>query len=160
MMRRSSGALEQDLKNLEGKINTRYPIVYSPGYNVTACGIERMHPFDSTKYGRINQFLRDSGCIDENATLFAPDLISRIYLYEVCTYMHLMLLNYSLYITKCVEVPVFFLPAWLIRWRVLNPMLRATYGTVVASKMAMERGIAINLSGGYHHACGGSGGGF
>lgn len=39
-------------------------------------------------------------------------------------------------------------------------MLRATYGTVLASFMAMARGIAINLSGGYHHACGYKGEGF
>ena len=39
-------------------------------------------------------------------------------------------------------------------------MLRATYGTVLASFMAMARGISINLSGGYHHACGYRGEGF
>ncbi|CAI2371449.1 unnamed protein product [Moneuplotes crassus] len=39
-------------------------------------------------------------------------------------------------------------------------MLRATYGTVCASFMALQRGVAINLSGGYHHACGNQGGGF
>ena len=70
------------------------------------------------------------------------------------------LLNYASYISKCVEVPIFFLPAWLVRWRVLNPMLRATNGTIMAAKMAMERGIGINLSGGYHHACSNQGGGF
>lgn len=70
------------------------------------------------------------------------------------------LLNYSIYIGKCVELPLFFLPAWLIRWRTLNPMLRATYGTIISSFMAVERGIAINLSGGYHHACANNGSGF
>ena len=30
-----------------------FPIVYSPGYNITACGLEKLHPFDSTKYKRI-----------------------------------------------------------------------------------------------------------
>jgi histone deacetylase 11 len=29
------------------------PIVYSPQYNITACGLEKCHPFDSCKYGRI-----------------------------------------------------------------------------------------------------------
>ena len=29
------------------------PIVYSPGYNITAGGLEKAHPFDSTKYKRI-----------------------------------------------------------------------------------------------------------
>ena len=39
-------------------------------------------------------------------------------------------------------------------------MLRATYGTVHAAIKAMESGYSINLSGGYHHASGSSGGGF
>lgn len=29
------------------------PIVYNSNYNITACGIEKLHPFDSTKYLRI-----------------------------------------------------------------------------------------------------------
>ncbi len=28
-------------------------IIYSNNYNITACGIEKMHPFDSTKYERV-----------------------------------------------------------------------------------------------------------
>lgn len=39
-------------------------------------------------------------------------------------------------------------------------MLKATYGTIMASIMALERGLGINLSGGYHHACGYRGEGF
>ena len=31
-----------------------YPIVYCEGYNITACGLERVHPFDSIKYRRGN----------------------------------------------------------------------------------------------------------
>ena len=34
-----------------------FPIVYSPGYNITAGGFEKCHPFDSTKYRRIWDFL-------------------------------------------------------------------------------------------------------
>ena len=28
------------------------PLVYCPSYNITAGGIEKLHPFDSRKYGR------------------------------------------------------------------------------------------------------------
>ena len=170
-LRIASGSVDRDLQSMHKKLDTMYPIVYSPGYNLTACGLERMHPFDSTKYGRVYDFLikwnvlrdEDPGKFvkegRQNKTL-EPGIVSRIYLYEVCTFVHMMLLNYSLYIGKCVELPICFLPAWLVRWRVLNPMLRATNGTIMASKMAMERGIAINLSGGYHHACCNNGQGF
>ena len=135
-------------------------IVYSNDYNLTACGLERMHPFDSTKYGKIYNYLMEWGVIDNNTKIMRPSVCPRMYLYEVCTYKHIMMLNYSAYISKWIELPVFFLPAWLIRWRVLNPMLKATYGTIQAAIKAMDTGYAINLSGGYHHAWGHSGGGF
>jgi hypothetical protein len=30
----------------------KLPICYSNDYNITACGLEKCHPFDSCKYGR------------------------------------------------------------------------------------------------------------
>jgi histone deacetylase 11 len=33
------------------------PLVYHPGYNITAFGLERLHPFDSRKYQRIHDAL-------------------------------------------------------------------------------------------------------
>jgi hypothetical protein len=38
----------EDLVQKEGTV----PIVYSDNYNITAFGLEKLHPFDSTKYGR------------------------------------------------------------------------------------------------------------
>ncbi|CAI2371465.1 unnamed protein product [Moneuplotes crassus] len=136
------------------------PNIQYPGYNITAFGLEKLHPFDSRKYGRIYNFLTEWKVLSKEDKLLAPSICSRTFLYETCTFWHLALLNYSLYIGKCVELPICFLPAWLVRWRTLNPMLRATYGTVCASFMALQRGVAISLSGGYHHACGNQGGGF
>eukprot|EP01017_Pseudomicrothorax_dubius_P031063 TRINITY_DN3927_c0_g1_i2.p1 TRINITY_DN3927_c0_g1~~TRINITY_DN3927_c0_g1_i2.p1 ORF type:complete len:265 (+),score=59.16 TRINITY_DN3927_c0_g1_i2:73-795(+) len=61
---------------------------------------------------------------------------------------------------RIVEIPVCFLPASILRWRVLDPMAYATRGSVEGAVMALQRGWAINLSGGYHHASLSSGGGF
>ncbi len=36
----------------------------------------------------------------------------------------------------------------------------ATGGTVLTCRLALEKGLAINLGGGYHHAGRGRGGGF
>ena len=33
------------------------PIVYHPRYNITAFGLERLHPFDGRKYRRIHDAL-------------------------------------------------------------------------------------------------------
>ena len=39
------------------------PIVYSPDYNIHAFGIEKCHPFDSTKYKRVFDDLVESGTV-------------------------------------------------------------------------------------------------
>jgi histone deacetylase 11 len=67
---------------------------------------------------------------------------------------------YSLFVSKYVELPLCILPASLIRWRLLNPCLYATQGTIDGGLMAIEKGWAINFSGGYHHAHCANGGGF
>jgi histone deacetylase 11 len=33
------------------------PVIYHPRYNITAFGLERLHPFDSRKYRRIHDAL-------------------------------------------------------------------------------------------------------
>ena len=76
------------------------------------------------------------------------------------SWFYLFRLNYSICICACLEVPLFFLPAFMHRLRVLDPMARATQGSVDATCMAFKYGWAINLSGGYHHACSTKGGGF
>ena len=40
------------------------PIVYSPKYNITAFGLEKLHPFDASKYRRIYEDLVESKTID------------------------------------------------------------------------------------------------
>ena len=35
----------------------QWPIVYSPVYNIGFLGFEKMHPFDSGKWGKVHQFL-------------------------------------------------------------------------------------------------------
>jgi histone deacetylase 11 len=69
-------------------------------------------------------------------------------------------LNYSTYICKCLEVPLFFLPEFTMRMRVLEPMQLALKGSIDAACLALKHGWAINLAGGYHHAHCQGGGGF
>lgn len=33
------------------------PFIYHPRYNLTACGLEKCHPFDSIKYRRVFNYL-------------------------------------------------------------------------------------------------------
>jgi len=55
---------------------------------------------------------------------------------------------------------VLHLPAWAINGRILRPMRYATGRTILACRLALEHGVAVNLGGGYHHAAAGWGGGF
>lgn len=65
----SDGHLKAGLARAERKL----PIVFSPAYNITACGIEKVHPFDSVKYGRVMARLRDGGTVSEDEVRFAQE---------------------------------------------------------------------------------------
>ncbi len=41
-------------------------LVYSKYYNISFCGLERLHPFDSHKYGNIYQHLIDANAVKED----------------------------------------------------------------------------------------------
>jgi histone deacetylase 11 len=136
------------------------PLLYSPNYNITALGLERWHPFDSVKFQRIHAWLIRQG-------LRRPqDFISP----QPCTYDELLRVHSPHYLrslkrrrelARIFEIKqIAFLPAWLVNWRVLRPMRWATGGTLLACRLVLERGLAINLGGGYHHASGSNGGGF
>lgn len=73
---------------------------------------------------------------------------------------YLWTLNYSIMVCKYLELPLCFLPGWFIRSQVLEPMTLGTVGSVEASYLAMQKGWAINLSGGFHHASRSHGEGF
>jgi hypothetical protein len=40
------------------------PIVYAPEYNISFCGVEKCHPFDAKKWGRIFRMLTGQQMID------------------------------------------------------------------------------------------------
>jgi histone deacetylase 11 len=133
----------------------RIPIAYHASYNISAGGIEKCHPFDSQKYGKVYNSLIIPG------RHLVPEKCPRSILRGVHPFLYLWSLCYSFQIFRAVEVPIFFLPGFLLRWRVLNPMLLATYGSIQAGCAAVSNGKwGINLGGGYHHASSSSCGGF
>src|SRR5436309_2164031 len=136
------------------------PLVYSPKYNITAFGLERRHPFDSVKYRRIHDWLIAQG-IRKAGDFIPPPPSTKADLLRVHTPEYLRSLRDRRVLARILEVPVLsYLPAWLVDWRVLRPMRWATGGTVLACRLAVERGLVVNLGGGYHHADGRSAGGF
>jgi histone deacetylase 11 len=64
-------------------------------------------------------------------------------------------------VAMVVEVPpVAILPNFVVQNKLLRPFRFQTAGTIMAGKLAMERGWAINIGGGFHHCSSNSGGGF
>jgi histone deacetylase 11 len=136
------------------------PLIYHPAYNITAFGLERLHPFDSRKYRRIRDALVARG-LRRPRDFLRPRPVRRQDLLKLHTPGYLDSLRRPDVLAGILEVPVVRrLPTWLIDWRILRPMRYATGGTILACRLALEQGIAINLGGGYHHAAPDWGGGF
>ncbi len=138
-------------------------IVYSPKYNIGFYGLEKLHPFDSKKYGRAWKLLRERfGKRRLSAMHVRPKRQANWNeLLRVHSAEYLLKLKKSDYVAKALELPPLqHIPSWVIDFHVLRPMRWATRGTIVAAEQAIERGLAINLSGGYHHASPGRGEGF
>ena len=136
------------------------PLVYSPHYNITAFGLERRHPFDAVKYRRIHDWLIRQGLRKASdfiqPTPCRPDDLLRCH-----SVRYLRSLRDRRVLAYILELPFLrYLPAFLIDWRVLRPMRWATGGTILACRLALQHGVAINLGGGYHHAGDDKGGGF
>jgi histone deacetylase 11 len=136
------------------------PIVYHPCYNISAFELERLHPFDGQKYRRIRDALIERGLRRSNEFV-RPRKVRRQDLLEVHVPEYLRSLQSSDSLARILEVPVVRRLPWrVIDWRVLQPMKYAVGGTIVACRLALEHGVAINLGGGFHHAAAAWGGGF
>jgi histone deacetylase 11 len=124
--------------------------------------MERLHPFDSRKYGRAwKQLQRRIGKrLDAfRVTPYRP--AARDDLLRFHTSGYLQRLRDPKFIAKVVELPPLrHLPGGLLDWAILRPMRWATAGTVLAAREAMAHGLAVNLAGGYHHASPDHGHGF
>jgi histone deacetylase 11 len=137
-------------------------IVYSPHYNIGFFGLERLHPFDSRKYGRAwKEVRRQMGPSVKRFQIAPPRAIRPSELLEVHSKEYLARLRDRRFLADVLEVPQLKrVPARATEWLVLRPMRWATMGTIVAACAALEHGLVINLSGGYHHASPEQGHGF
>ena len=129
-------------------------IAFHRRYDIGLWGVERWHPFDSRKYGRAWRVLRkELGSELPPLVITVPRPISPEELALVHTEEHLARLGDSHYIADSLEMPLLAnLPAWLLDRAILTPMRWAVMGTVEAGRDALSSGLAVNLSGGYHHA--------
>ena len=126
-------------------------VVYSPGYRVSLFGIERLHPFDIGKMDSIADHLVAEGLLPREG-FAVPEEASEELLGRVHTPEYVSSLQDPKVLGPALEVAVpGFIPSSVLDKRVLAPFRRAVGGTV-AARMALEHGVGINLSGGFHHA--------
>ncbi|XP_063236332.1 histone deacetylase 11 [Bacillus rossius redtenbacheri] len=136
------------------------PIVYRDEYNVHFLGLEKLHPFDAAKWGHIFQYLKEAGVIDETAVV-KPNEASDEDLSVVHTRQYLDSLKWSWNVAAIAEIPpLAVVPNFLVQSSYLRPMRFQTGGSVLAGKLAVEWGWAVNLGGGFHHCSAGRGQGF
>lgn len=146
--------------NREYDAADKLPIIYSPHYDIRVLGIEKLHPFDSEKYGKVYRYLVEQVGIDKEA-FYLSEPVSREDLLTVHSADYLNSLKSSTNIALIAEVLMAaIVPNPLLQKHLLAPKKYATGGTVLGCRLAIAHGWAINLSGGYHHAKTDSGGGF
>lgn len=134
----------------------QWPIVYSSEYNMALGGIEKLHSFDTTKWGRIFLFLKEARMINDE-DIIQPHEAQDEDLTLVHSQAYLKNLRLS---SKVLGFEFSLLPEFLVLNRVLRSFRFQTGGTVLALRLAIDRGWAINIGGGFHHCCATRGGGF
>ncbi|XP_062250620.1 histone deacetylase 11 [Platichthys flesus] len=139
---------------------TCLPIVYHPDYNITFMGLEKLHPFDSGKWGKVIRFLKEEQFLTDGNIVEALEATEEDLL-VVHTKSYLNRLKWSVVVATITEIPpLMCLPNFLVQRRVLRPLRTQTGGTIMAGKLAVDRGWAINVGGGFHHCSSDKGGGF
>ncbi|XP_013881770.1 histone deacetylase 11 [Austrofundulus limnaeus] len=139
---------------------TCLPIVYHPDYNITFMGLEKLHPFDSGKWGKVIHFLKEEQFIHDGNIVEAREATEEDLL-VVHSKRYLNRLKWSVVVASITEIPpLLFLPNPLVQRKVLRPLRTQTGGTIMAGKLAIDRGWAINVGGGFHHCSSDKGGGF
>ncbi|XP_057717795.1 histone deacetylase 2 isoform X1 [Arachis stenosperma] len=139
---------------------SKVPIIYSESYDISFLGIEKLHPFDSSKWGRVCRFLVSFGVLDKKC-IVEPLEASKDDLLVVHSESYLNSLKESSNVATIIEVPpVGLFPNCLVQQKVLHPFRKQVGGTILSAKLAKERGWAINVGGGFHHCSAEKGGGF
>jgi len=79
------------------------PVVYSSSYNISFLGIEKLHPFDAGKWGRVQKFLADEGVLKKKR-IVEPVEATRDDLLVVHTERYLDSLKSSLVVAQIAEI--------------------------------------------------------
>jgi histone deacetylase 11 len=133
----------------------RSKVVYSPDYNFSVLGLEKLHPFDARKYGRAWSLVRQQLGAALDPDWIEPKVpVSEEVLLRVHTPEHLASLRSSSTVARALELwPARLIPNSLLQSGLLEPMRLAVQGTIMAAQLALAEGARVmNFGGGFHHA--------
>ena len=132
--------------------NNHVAIVYSKHYQMSMGGLEKLHSFDIRKYARIYLKLNTEGLLRPE-DVFVPKPVTQDEILLVHTPEFVESLKDSPTVARYIEAPfAAAVPNVLVDAAILNAFRYSTGGTILASRLALKHGIAINIGGGYHHA--------
>lgn len=136
------------------------PVVYSKKYKISLLGLEKLHPFDIAKYDKIHTKLKKEGRVHKQ-NLHKPEPLTQEHLRLVHTEAYIESWKKSRNLARYLEAPqMAAIPGALLQGSVVKRFQLASGGTLLAARLALQHGAAINLGGGYHHAKPNSGEGF
>lgn len=137
--------------------------VYSKAYDLKLSGLSLLHPFDGEKFSKA--WARFAPAIADRlgTSWFEPvepmsdELLGRFH-----TADYLESLERSTTIAEVIEIRLArFIPASVLRSRLLEPVRLACQGTLLATEVALrDHRLMMNFAGGYHHAHADHGEGF
>ncbi|KAI6224392.1 Hist-deacetyl domain-containing protein [Aphelenchoides fujianensis] len=135
----------KETKLYEVETEGKLPIVYSSAYNIHFLGLEKLHPFDSKKWGHVIDRLIVNGKLT-SGQIIEPREATREDLRVVHTSCYLKMIQCPAELARIVEIaPVAFVPYCILNRVLLKPMRFQTGGTILAASIALERGFAINI---------------
>lgn len=155
----------------------RLPIIYSDKYDFSLDMVEeqdwwkdfnfkisssRLIPpiFGSSRYKKINEEIKARLNLDQS-DFYSPKAVTEKELILVHSKQYLESVEQPEVIAKICEAPLLKnLSSKMINKYVLSPMRYATGGTILGAELALQKGWAINIGGGFHHAKAQSGSGF
>uniref|UniRef100_A0A3Q1BUD7 Histone deacetylase domain-containing protein n=1 Tax=Amphiprion ocellaris TaxID=80972 RepID=A0A3Q1BUD7_AMPOC len=119
---------------------TCLPIVYHPDYNITFMGLEKLHPFDAGKWGKVIHFLKEEQFISDGSIVEAREATEEDLL-VVHTRRYLNRLKWSVVVATITEIPpLLFLPNFLVQRKVLRPLRTQTGGTIMVGTLIRDKG--------------------
>lgn len=139
---------------------SQIPVIFHPDYVIPMAALGRLlHSFEPEKWRLVADALVASGQLCKEQMYSQHNVISRDDLLRTHSAEYLDSLEKTETVARILEVwPLVFIPYSMFAAPFLRAMRLQTAGSVLGARFAMERGWAINIGGGFHHASGLEGG--